>query len=87
MTNVPASQSVPPPVPAKPNHANPAEYYLYEIWREQLKQSDILANQLKQIQAIGSQLTGVALGVTLVVLAVVVVPLIGLLLRFIGIRV
>ena len=68
--------ATPPSSPAhsEPTHANPTEQYLFEIWREQKRQSDILANQLKQTQAI-------ALGVTFIVIAVVVVPLINSLLR------
>lgn len=80
MTNVPASQNMPPSVPATPNHASPTERYLYELWREQLKQTHILGEQLQRM-------TSIALGVTFVVFAVVVVPLMGFLLRFIGIRV
>ena len=84
MNNVPV-QNVPPSVPAEPNHANAAERYLYEIWREQRKQSDMQVQQIRWSTSMHQKLSEISGRMLVLVWGLVILPwLVGMGIAFLS---
>ena len=74
MTNGPSSYTAQPSAPVEPVHANPTERYLYEIWREQRKQSDMQVQHLKWAASMQQKLTDISGRMLVLVLGLVILP-------------